>query len=376
MTANLSHADVAKLLADPSASTRATLATKVASQVSTEQLTSDERTLAEDIVRAMAQDTSKIVREALSVNLKATPNLPHDVALTLANDIDSVALPILEFSEVLSEADLVELVRGDERSESKQTAIARRGDITDTVAQAIVDTTDSAAVVGVLVANPAADLSETTLDRVVDRFGDEEEVQGPLVHRQTLPLAIAERLVARLSDDLQNYLVAHHDLAPDTASKLLEATRERATINLVGDETDEEALSRMIEQLHCNGRLTPSLVLRSLCSGDLMFFETALARLARISPMNARILIHDGGELGLKSIYTKASLPESLLPAVQIALEVLDDTGFQERDFDRDSFSRMMLERILTRCEELTAEDADYLLSKLNDIAPPAWLVA
>ena len=376
MTANLSHADVAKLLADPSDSTRASLATKVAAQVSTETLTSDERTLAEDIVRAMAHDASEMVREALSVNLKATRNLPHDVAVTLANDIDSVALPILEFSEVLSEADLVELVRGEERSESKHTAIARRSDLTDSVAQAIVDTTDSAAVVGVLVANPAAELSDATLDRVVDRFGDEEEVQAPLVHRPTLPLAIAERLVARLSDELQSYLVARHDLAPDTASELVAATRERATINLVGDETDEDALSRMVEQLHCNGRLTPSLVLRSLCTGDLMFFETAMARLARVSPMNARILIHDGGELGLKSIYTKAGLPESLFPAVRIAMEVLDDTGFQERDFDRDSFSRMMLERILTRSEEMSAEDEDYLLRKLNDIAPPAWLVA
>ena len=372
---DLTPADVTRLLQDPSGDTRASLASKMAGQIDSVRLTPEERSIAEDILRIMARDASQIVREALAVNLKASRNLPHDVAIKLANDIDSVALPILEFSSALTDADLVELVQS-RVGEERQTAIARRAGLSGAVADALVETAESPMVIETLVSNETAELAESTLNKVVDRFGDNALVQEPLARRQGLPLAIAERLVARVSDNLRDYLIAHHDLSPDTASELTVTARERATVGLVGDETDETSLVRLVENMHVNGRLTPSLILRALCCGDIMLFEMAMARLAHVPVHNARILIHDGGPLGLKSIYEKAGLPEALLPVFRLALEVLSQTGFQERDYDRDSFARVMLERILTHCTGLSAEDEDYLLRKLNDLAPPSIVAA
>ena len=371
MTQDLTPADVSRLLQDPSDDTRASLATKMADQIDSVRLTADERVIAEDIVRLMASDASQIVREALAVNLKTSRNLPHDVAVKLASDIDSVALPILEFSSALTEADLVELVHT-RMAEERHAAIARRAGLQSAVAEALVEATDSPDVIETLVANQTAELAESTLTKVVDRFGDNERVQAPLVRREGLPLAIAERLVARVSDNLRDYLISQHDIAPDTANELMMSARERATVGLVGDETDEQSLMRLVENMHVNGRLTPSLILRALCCGDIMFFEMAVARLARVPVHNARVLIHDGGPLGFKSIFQKAGLPDALLNVFRLALDVLSQTGFQERDYDRDSFARIMLERILTRCAGLSAEDEDYLLRKLNDLAPPS----
>ena len=371
MTQDLTPADVSRLLQDPSDDTRASLATKMADQIDSVRLTADERVIAEDIVRLMASDASQIVREALAVNLKTSRNLPHDVAVKLASDIDSVALPILEFSSALTEADLVELVHT-RMAEERHAAIARRAGLQGAVAEALVEATDSPAVIETLVANRTAELAESTLTKVVDRFGDNERVQAPLVRREGLPLAIAERLVARVSDNLRDYLISQHDIAPDTANELMMSARERATVGLVGDETDEQSLMRLVENMHVNGRLTPSLILRALCCGDIMLFEMAVARLARVPVHNARVLIHDGGPLGFKSIFQKAGLPDALLNVFRLALDVLSQTGFQERDYDRESFARIMLERILTRCAGLSAEDEDYLLRKLNDLAPPS----
>lgn len=371
MTQDLTPADVSRLLQDPSDDTRASLATKMADQIDSVRLTADERVIAEDIVRLMASDASQIVREALAVNLKTSRNLPHDVAVKLASDIDSVALPILEFSSALTEADLVELVHT-RMAEERHAAIARRAGLQSAVAEALVEATDSPDVIETLVANQTAELAESTLTKVVDRFGDNERVQAPLVRREGLPLAIAERLVARVSDNLRDYLISQHDIAPDTANELMMSARERATVGLVGDETDEQSLMRLVENMHVNGRLTPSLILRALCCGDIMLFEMAVARLARVPVHNARVLIHDGGPLGFKSIFQKAGLPDALLNVFRLALDVLSQTGFQERDYDRDSFARIMLERILTRCAGLSAEDEDYLLRKLNDLAPPS----
>lgn len=364
---HLTREDVDQLLSDPSPDTRAGLAGKVANQMDASRLTNDERRLAEDIVRLMARDASTIVREALAVNLKTSSNLPHDVALALARDIDTVALPILEFSSVLNDDDLIAIL--DQSPSSKQTAIAKRAGLSDDVAWALLEK-DNPEVVVSLVANESAQLSERTLNHVVDRYGDVEDVQTPLAKRSKLPLTVAEKLVVKVSDALKDYLVTHHELSADTASELVLQARERATVNLVGNETDMEVLEELTFQLHRSGRLTPSLLLRAICIGDMRFTELAFSVLANVPLLNARMLLHDAGPLGLRSLYRKADLPEGLLPVMRGALEVALATDVRGADYDRDSFSRTVLERVLSVCEDLKAEDADYLLRKLDDLAP------
>ncbi|NBB82210.1 MAG: DUF2336 domain-containing protein [Alphaproteobacteria bacterium] len=368
MSQQLTRADVARLLSDPSAESRAGLAGKMTGQIDRPDLSSKERVLVEDILRTLVHDTSVMVREALAANLKYAVNVPHDVALDLAEDIDRVAIPMLEFSRVLSDEDLIRLVG--EGSEARQVAIARRPEVSEAVSDALIDT-DSQRVVETLVANDGAQITESGMHRVVDRFGDVPSVQEPLVKRATLPLTVAERMVTLVSEHLQNHLMNHHELTPDTATELVMRAREKATVDLAGGGPGDAEVEALVRQLARGGRLTPSLILRALCVGDLPFFETALAVLADVPVVNARVLIHDAGPLGLKSLYDKAGLPGSLLPAIRTGLEVLHETDFRSADYDRESFSRIVLERILTQADDLSAEDADYLLRRLTDLAPP-----
>ena len=111
MTDHLTKDDVARLLADPSPDQRTVLAGKMAHHFDNQKLTASERTLAEDIIRIMAHDAMIRVRQSLADNLKASPNLPRDVALTLARDVEAVAVPFIAMSKALSETDLMELVR-------------------------------------------------------------------------------------------------------------------------------------------------------------------------------------------------------------------------------------------------------------------------
>lgn len=350
---------------------RAEMAAKVAAELGRRQLTDSERQLAESIVRMMARDAALRVRQALAENLKSAPGLPRDVALTLARDVEAVALPILEASLVLTDEDLVDLVRSG--GSAKQTAIAMRPTVSGPVAEALVDHgTENA--VAALVANQGAELGERALSRVVDRFGASPEVQEPLVRRVRLPVTVSERLVALVSDRLRDYLVTHHDLPAGLASDLVLQSRERATAALFAgtDAGDEADLDRLVIQLHANGRLTPSLLLRALCLGDLAFFEAGLALLAKVPLSNARLLIHDAGKLGLKSLYERAGLPVGLLPAVRTAISVERETGFDGGPGDRERHRRRMIERILTQHEDMGREDLDYLLNKLSDLIRPA----
>ena len=72
----------------------------------------------------MAADAAELVRRALAVTLKQSDVLPRDVALKLAKDVESVALPVLNHSPAFTDHDLAEIVRAS--SAAKQVAVARR----------------------------------------------------------------------------------------------------------------------------------------------------------------------------------------------------------------------------------------------------------
>jgi uncharacterized protein (DUF2336 family) len=136
--------------------------------------------------------------------------------------------------------------------------------------------------------------------------------------------------------------------------------------------TDTE-LDNLVEQLLRKDQLTSSLLLRSICMGDINFFERAVARLADLPLQNARILIHDQGALGLESIYMKADLPKRLFPAFRAGIDLIRETEYDGGANDRSRFIERMLERILTQFEDpqsrLTEEDINYLMGKLEQVA-------
>ncbi|MEI6987049.1 MAG: DUF2336 domain-containing protein, partial [Rhodospirillaceae bacterium] len=121
---HLTKDDVVKLMTDPSPEHRAKLAGKVAHQFDNKALNAAERKLAEEIIRIMTKDAVVRVRQSLAENLKNSSDLPRDLALTMARDVEEVAMPILSMSVVLNDADLVEIIRTG--SPAKQTAIAGR----------------------------------------------------------------------------------------------------------------------------------------------------------------------------------------------------------------------------------------------------------
>lgn len=366
MTMTLSQADVARLLADPSEAARADTATKLAQQVDADGLTDTERQLAIDIVRVMAQDAAVRVREALARNLKLSKQIPHDVAEALAKDVESVALPMLEFSSILTDEDLIAIVHSS--NGAKQTAIARRTSVSARVADALVES-ENAEAVATLVANRGADLSDRTLHRVVERYSQDKQVQSSLVQRPKLPLTVAERLVAVVSENLRDYLVTHHDLPPSIAVDLVLESRERATVSLLPQSAEPVDILQLCRQLKLHGRLTPSLLLRALCMGDMAFFEAGMSVLARTPIVNARMLIHDEGTLGLKSLYLRSGLPERFYPAFRVAVDVVDENENDARDEDRRRYICRMIERILTQFEDIGQDNLDYLLGKLNQYA-------
>jgi uncharacterized protein (DUF2336 family) len=369
MTDILTHADVLRLLADPSPEARADMAAKVAREFQRGQLSGDERRIAEEIVRVMARDAVLRVRQALAEHLKESRDLPSDVAMQLARDVDVVAMPVLQYSSVLTDDDLVMLVK--ESTSAKLVAIAHRPTVSETVSDAVVAAADPQAIVA-LVGNDGAVIAEPALHTVLSRHGGNAELDETMARRQKLPITILERLVAEASDRLRQVLIERHDLPERLASDLVFQTRERATVGLMSARSPASEALELVAHLKQAGRLTPSIILRALCLGDLAFVEAAFATLAQIPVHNARLLIHDAGPLGFKSLYDHAGLPKALSHAFRVALEVARDTPLDGGDRDRERQRRRMIERILTQFEDVGAENLDYLLTKLQEDAERA----
>ena len=364
MASSLTRADVARLLAEPSPAVRAEVADKLAREIDSAALTEAELQLAQDVVRLMAKDVELAVRQALSHSLRHAKHLPRDVALRLARDVEAVSLPILADSPVLVDTDLLEVIaQGEAR---KQEAIAARDGVSEQVADALV-TKGSEGAVATLMGNATARIAATSLDTAIDRFAASDRVKASMVHRANLPAAIAERLVVMVSDKLQSWLVSHHELPVSLATDMVLQSRDRATLHFSLGSSEHE-LDRMVRQMHHNRRLTPLLILRALCLGDLAFFEMALAVMAKIPVLNARILIHDAGPNGLTSLYERAGMPARLLPAVRVAVDVVRGTEFDGGDRDRERYRSRVITRILTQFEDLPQEDLDYLVDKLGDV--------
>src|SRR4051812_11972102 len=108
--AGLSMEDVNRLAVDPSPGARTSTAVMLAGAANSQALKPSELALAHEIFRLMVRDAEVRVREALSANLKNNPSIPHDIAVSLARDVDSVSLPMVAYSDVLTTADLLQIV--------------------------------------------------------------------------------------------------------------------------------------------------------------------------------------------------------------------------------------------------------------------------
>lgn len=364
MATALSLRDVDRLLSESSSDIRIALADNVAASLTRQSLAPAEIELALDIVRILARDIEEKVRASVSRGLRDSAHLPHDVAQKLADDVDVVALPLLTGSLILRDDDLMRLVR--DGSVRKQEAIASRPNLTESVSEQLITYAGEPAI-AVLMSNRTASIAEESLHRAITRFASSDRIKQAMVLRPSLPITVSECLVTLVSEELQQHLVKAHALSPGIASDIVLRSREQSIMHLSMGSSEEE-LAQMTAQMHDNGRLTPTLMLRALCTGDIAFFEAAMAVKGNVPIANAQILIHEPSRRGLTALYRQAMMPENLFDVVRTAIDVVCETGFDGNARDVERFRVRVISRILTVTSSVDAADTDYLISKLGDI--------
>jgi uncharacterized protein (DUF2336 family) len=329
-------------------------------------LSPDDRIAAEGAMIMLLDDPSPLVRQSLAEALSFSSDAPPAVILALASDQLEIATFVLEHSPLLLDADLVDAVGAG--CPAQQAAIARRTALPRSVAAALAEVGAPTACL-TLIENQAADIPAFSIDRIVERHGHLGAIREALFMHRELSTAARQALVVKLSETLAGFVVARDWLEETRAQRITREACEKATVMLAAASTSE--ISPLVGHLRATGQLTAGLILRALLSGNLGFFEQALAELSGKPISRVAALVHDRRGAGFKAIYDRAGLPAAIYPAFSAAIAAMGEGALSDAG-GATRLRRSMVERVLTSCEAIPAGDVEPLLTLLRRYATEA----
>lgn len=283
--------------------------------------TSRVRDLAIEVMERLARDSLPRVRAILSEEIKSSSKVPSYIVKQLANDLELiVSAPVLEYSPLLSDEDLIEIVAG-ANVEGRLAAIAKRSSVSERVSDALIATFDVSAVAALL-ANPNAQIREEALDRIVESAEGIEAWHQPVVMRADLSLRAVRRIAGFVSSSLLRLLSERGGLDDQTASFLSKRVRERLEAEGIAHDAksgDDEAAS-LVEAAARAGELNDDFVLNAVDEGNRRVVIHALATMSGL-PRNVveRILVSQSGK-AITALVWRSKMAMRVSVKIQIAL--------------------------------------------------------
>ena len=179
-----------------------------------------------EIIEILARDELPRVRAIIAEELKNADNVPKRLVLQLATDLeDIVAAPILEYSPMLNQVDLLELLARGMRT--RQTiAIAKRRGLDEPVSDVVV-ARNEAAIIKALIANNTAKISVKAFDIIAEKAEMNRDWHNAMVYRDDLPLRTILRIATFVSAALMEALISRNQQSKEHVEGLRKVVRER-----------------------------------------------------------------------------------------------------------------------------------------------------
>lgn len=319
----------------------------------------------ETAMTVMLDDPSIRVRRALADALSRDPRAPVHIILALAQDQPDVAEIVLAASPVLLDEDLVDLAATS--APRLQAAIATRPWIAAPLAAAIAEVGASRACLQ-LVGNLGAELTPTTLRRIAERFGDEPAMREALGGRHDCPIAVRQMLLGKVAEALGGLGLIRATIDGERLAAIMREARDKATVAMsAGASAADMAL--LAEHLRASGQLTPSLLLRALCTGNVSLFEQALATLAGLPADRVVTVVAECRAKPFQALLQRAGLPRATWPAFAAGIEIFNRMQAEGEGGDLYRFARRLLERVLGFGLEMGDPEVQKLVALLRRFA-------
>ncbi len=267
-------------------------------------------TLTIETLERLARDAQVTVRAVLAEEIKSLSCVPPDIIKRLAQDAEIiVAAPILEYSPLLSDADLMEVIACAQAHEVLA-AVARRKPLNAEVSEAIVKSLDVPAVTALLV-NPDARIRKETLDSILEQAENVSEWHLPLALRADISARAIRRIAGFVGTAIIERLAARHDLSEATRQHLAREARARlAQADIViGAPTPPMRAAEMVEKAKAQGRLDAAFLEQAAQAGSRELTMLALAELSQVPVTAVRRILSARNAKPIVALVWHAHLP-------------------------------------------------------------------
>jgi uncharacterized protein (DUF2336 family) len=244
------------------------------------------RALTIETLQRLAADQVPRIRAILAEEIKHLDCVPPELVKQLARDVETiVSVPILEYSPLLSDADLMEII-AEGKVHAVLAAIARRRPLSANVSDAVVSSLDIPAV-SALLANPDAAIRERTLDAIIDQAERISVWQNALAMRADLSRRAVKRLASFVSTELIEQLARLHPLDDETKQFLNRQVRARADEGELAPSSSDAAAAE-VEAASKAGKLDETFVEEAAETSKREIVVFSLARMARVPDRTVR----------------------------------------------------------------------------------------
>jgi uncharacterized protein (DUF2336 family) len=297
---------------------RVLIAQRVGQSLTTEDLAQSDLRAAELLARALLDDAIERVRSEFSKAVRHAKHIPRDLALKLAHDVDSVSCPFLEVTEVFTDSDWQQLLLTISRG--ARVAVASRSQFSEGMVTMLAELSDSV-VAQTLIENPAAPMTESVCDTLMERFASETWVLDRLALRDDLVRGIAIKLTTQVSAAIREKLASTYKL-PGYTEPLADEAETGAILQIIKKAPDKD-LVEIAKTLKKEGKLTSALIHKALKEGETPFMEAGLSVQSERSLEHVRSVIIRAGPDAVTQLLTRANIPVEMHDEFQEAFLIL-----------------------------------------------------
>lgn len=274
------------------------------------QRSAAEDALYDSVLTDLTAEMETAVRAELSARFALSPDAPRGLIRRLANDEVAVADAVLRASTVLTDDDLLGVVRS--KGQEHLRAVSERATVSEAVSDVIVQRGDDETL-GTLLRNDGARLSRTATETAVERAKANPALHEATVQRKSLPADLLNDMYFVVEARLrQQILEQNASMDPALLESALAAGRARVATEDGALPADYAECLAYVDELKAANQLSPTMLARFLRSGSRTSFLIALAQLADVDFHIARQIVEKKELDALAVICKAADLDRSL----------------------------------------------------------------
>ena len=276
-----------------------------------------------EVLSNLSADMETAVRAELSARFALSPDAPRNLIRRLANDEAAVAGAVLRASTVLTDEDLLGVVRA--HGQDHLRAVSSRTSVSEAISDVIVERGDDETL-GTLLRNDGAKLSRAASETAVERAKSNPGLHAATVERSALPPDLLNELYFVVEARLrQQILEQNASMDPVLLESALAAGRARVATEDGALPADYSESLAYVEELRAANQLSPQMLARFLRSGSRTSFLIALAQLSDIDFHTARQIVERRELDALAVVCKSADLDRALF--LTYAVVILNDDG-------------------------------------------------